>query len=122
VVTSDDAEAHDVTLTEVLAELTKAGYVADFFVDEDDGQVCCGSCRACQPPESLQLDGLRRIEGASDPADMAAVLALTCPSCGTKGTAIVRFGPEASAGDAIVLQHLDDARPRGLDVAEDAAT
>lgn len=115
-------DPHDVTLVEVLDELNQAGYVADFFVDEDDGKVCCGACRSCQQPESLQLDGLRRIEGASDPADMAAVLALTCPACGCKGTAIVRFGPEASAGEAILLQHLDDARPSGLDVAEDAAT
>src|SRR4051794_34533194 len=116
------ADAHDVTLVEVLDELKEAGYVVDFFVDEDDGQVCCGSCRACQSPDTLRLDGLRRIEGGSDPADMAAVLALTCPSCGCKGTAIVRFGPEASTGDAVLLKHLDDARPSGLDVAEDAAT
>ena len=114
-------EPHDVTLIEVLAELTGQGYDTDFFVNEDDGQVCCGKCRACTDPQDLQLDGLRRIEGASDPADMAAVLALTCASCGCKGTAVIRFGPEASAGEAILLRHLDDTRGPGLDVAEDAA-
>jgi hypothetical protein len=114
-------EPHDVTLIEVLAELNGQGYDMDFFVDEDDGRVCCGKCRACVDPEDLHLDGLRRIEGASDPADMAAVLALTCVSCGSKGTAVIRFGPEASAGEAILLRHLDDTRGPGLDVAEDAA-
>ena len=45
----------------------------------------------------------------------------TCASCGCKGTAVIRFGPEASAGEAILLRHLDDTRGPGLDVAEDAA-
>ena len=115
------ADPHDVTLVEVLAELEGQGYAVDFFVDEDDGSVCCGSCRSCQPAGSVRLDGIRRIEGASDPADMAAVLAVACASCAAKGTAVVRFGPEASAGEAILLQHLDDARPDGVDVAERAA-
>lgn len=119
---TDTAGAHhDVTLTEVLAELAQQGYTGDCFVDEDDGRVCCGACRTCVDPGDLQLDGLRRLEGASDPADMAAVLALTCTSCGHKGTAVVRFGPEASAGDALVLRHLEDDRGPGFDVAEDAA-
>jgi hypothetical protein len=112
----------DVTLVQVLSELRDQGYDMDFFVDEDNGSVCCGACRACQSPTEVQLDGLRRLEGASDPADMAAVLALSCATCGRKGTAVVRFGPEASAGEAILLRHLDDLRPSGLDVAEDAAT
>lgn len=123
----DDADLtegapHDVTLVEVLRELGGRGYGGDLFVDEDDGRICCGSCRTCQAPERVALDGVRRLEGASDPADMAAVLAITCPECGSKGTAVVRYGPEASAGEAILLRHVDDARPAGLDVAEDAAT
>lgn len=118
----DSADApHDVTLLEVLSELAGQGYTGDFYVDEDDGSVCCGACRTCVAPEDLRLDGLRRLEGASDPADMAAVLALTCASCGHKGTAVVRYGPEASAGEAILLRHLEDDRGPGLDVAEDAA-
>lgn len=103
---------------DVLSELAAAGYDHDVFVREDDGWVCCSSCRACQQPEHLVLDGLRRIEGASDPSDMAAVLAVTCSNCGARGTAVVRFGPEATAGEAILLRTIDDSRPRGLDVAE----
>lgn len=117
-----DGNPHDVTLVGVLAGLSDEGYSGDFFVNEDDGSICCGSCRSCQLPDAVRLDGLRRLEGASDPADMAAVLALTCGACGVKGTAVVRFGPEATVGDAIVLRHLDDARPAGVDVAEDAAS
>jgi hypothetical protein len=115
-------DPHDVTLVEVLHELEATGYRGDFFVDEDDGRVCCGACRTCQAPEQVTLDGVRRLEGASDPADMAAVLAISCAECGSRGTAVVRYGPEASAGEAILLRHLDDARPAGFDVAEDAAT
>jgi hypothetical protein len=59
----------------------------------------------------MLLRTLRRIEGASDPADMAAVLGLECPACGARGAAIVRYGPEAGPGDEIVLTHLDDRRP-----------
>ncbi len=51
-------------------------------------------------------------EGDSDPADMAAVLALTCLVCGSKGTAIVRFGPEAEPQDITVLRAVDDERFR----------
>jgi uncharacterized membrane protein len=79
-------------------------------------------CRACQAPDQLLLDGLRRLEGASDPADMAAVLAVTCSACNARGTAVVRFGPEATAGEATLLRSIDDLRPRGLDVAERQAT
>lgn len=111
----------NVTLVDVLRTLSEAGYDTDFFV-QDDGNVCCGRCRACQPPEGLALDGVRRLEGASDPADMAAVLAVRCDACGSRGTAVVRFGPEASAGEAILLTGLDDQRPSGIDVAEDVAT
>ncbi|MDQ2651377.1 MAG: hypothetical protein M3Z03_17710 [Actinomycetota bacterium] len=108
------------TLVEVLADLAASGYDRDVFVREDDGWVCCSACRACQAPDQLILDGIRRLEGASDPADMAAVLAVTCASCGIHGTAVVKFGPEATEGEAILLRTIDDARPSGLDVAETA--
>jgi hypothetical protein len=49
---------------------------------------------------------LRRIEGASDPADMIAIAAVKCPNCGTKGTAVLGFGPEADEDDAEVLRRL----------------
>jgi hypothetical protein len=95
------------TLVEVLTDLSEQGYREDFFVQED-GQVRCGRCRELSDPEALDLDGLRRLEGTSDPADMSAVLALRCPRCGAHGTAVVRYGSEAGPGEALLLRHLDD--------------
>jgi hypothetical protein len=120
--TATDNQPHDVTLVDVLRELSDSGYTSDFFVDEDEGSLCCGTCRACQQAGNVRLDGLRRLEGASDPADMAAVLAITCSDCGQQGTAVVRYGPEATPGEATLLRELDDQRPDGVDVAEGSAT
>jgi hypothetical protein len=48
------------------------------------------------------------VEGASDPADMLAVVALVCPICKTHGTLVVGYGPEAGPDDAEVLSGLGD--------------
>jgi len=99
----------DRTLSGVLEHLKEAGFTGDMFVTAD-ARVRCGACHADVEPAALQLNTIRRIEGASDPADEAAVLALTCPSCGAQGTAIVRYGPEAEPQDDEVLKALDDLR------------
>lgn len=119
---TDGARAAGESLAEVLNELAEAGYAGDLFVDEEEGTLCCRACRACQRPEEVRADSIRRLEGASDPADLSVVLAVRCPACGVQGTAVVRFGPEATAGEAELLRILDDARPAGLDVGEQAAT
>jgi hypothetical protein len=93
----------DVTLTGVLAELAGSGWDHDVLVDEDDGTLVCAVCRAATNARDASVDSLRRVEGASDPADMAAVVGMTCGSCGSRGTAILRYGPEASPGEAAVL-------------------
>lgn len=49
---------------------------------------------------------MRRTEGASDPSDMVAVVAVKCPHCGTKATAVLGFGPESDEDDAEVLRRL----------------
>ncbi len=56
------------------------------------------------------MHALRRTEGASDPADMLAVVALCCPACDTRGTAVLNYGPEATVDDAEVLVGLEDER------------
>jgi hypothetical protein len=100
--------AADSTLVEILDELRANGFTEEFRVD-DEGSVCCRVCGHCQPAGSVDLEGLRRVEGASDPGDMAAVLALSCPNCGRHGTAVVRFGPEAGPGDiALLTAQTDD--------------
>jgi hypothetical protein len=49
---------------------------------------------------------MRRTEGASDPDDMLAVVGLTCPRCGTQGTAVLGYGPEADPDDAEIVVRL----------------
>jgi hypothetical protein len=56
------------------------------------------------------MSSLRRLEGESDPADMMAVVAVTCPACAATGTLTLGFGPTSSAEDADVLHALRDAR------------
>lgn len=114
------AQPDDATLTQVLSGLKDEGYDGDVIIDEDGG-LRCTSCGQTTPAAEAQLDGLRRVEGVSDPADMAAVLATTCPGCGAHGTAVVRYGPEAGPGDSAVLLAIEDHRPAGIDVAEGAS-
>lgn len=93
----------------VLEELRSLGFTGDMFVTSS-ARVRCGSCRHEADPSQLELHAIRRIEGASDPADEAAVLALACTVCGLRGTAVVRFGPEASREDDEVLRKVEDLR------------
>lgn len=97
------------TIQSVLAELRAKGFRADMFVTPE-ARVRCGTCDHDAAPAAMELAELRRLEGDSDPADMAAVLALTCHVCGARGTAIVRFGPEAEPQDVAVLRAVDDER------------
>ena len=99
----------DRTLTAVLAALHSDGYDGDMFVTAE-GKIRCGSCRHDAEPANIELHAIRRIEGASDPADEAAVLALTCRVCGARGTAVVRYGPEAEPQDIAVLRAVEDLR------------
>jgi hypothetical protein len=102
----------DRTLVEVLDDLRAEGFTVDVMVRED-GRLCCRGCDHCVAPEDMELLALRRIEGASDPGDEAAVLGLRCVGCGDLGVAVVRYGPEAGPGDVAVLQAIDDQRTRG---------
>src|SRR5688500_1145540 len=95
----------DVTLVEALGELAQQGYKTEFTVDAD-GLLCCRVCGICVAAEAAELQSFRRLEGASDPGDMAAVLAVRCGACTSRGTAVVRFGPEAGPGDATLLASL----------------
>src|SRR3712207_934908 len=67
----------------------------------------CGECGQSPPAGEFAVASMRRTEGASDPGVMSAIAAITCPSCGTRGTVVVRFGPEAGEADEDVLAALD---------------
>jgi hypothetical protein len=59
------------------------------------------------------MHSLRRLEGASDPDDMLAVVALECGVCGVSGTMVLGYGPAASDIDGDVLRALQDRREEG---------
>lgn len=90
---------------EILRDLESDGFSADLFAEEG-GRIRCGACDTLTPAGEVDVAELRRLEGASDPADMAAVVAATCPRCGSKGVMVVMYGPEASGADSDVLAAL----------------
>jgi len=100
------------TLLDVLRGFAEAGYEGSFQV-MPGGKVRCLHCRAEMPAAELDAAALRRLEGASDPADMLAAIALTSPRCGTRGVLVVNYGPEAMIDDADVLRALEHPPPPG---------
>jgi hypothetical protein len=98
--------AGDATLEEVINEFEAAGFSGQLMPDRN-GHIRCLTCGNRTHADELTVHGLRRLEGASDPADMAAVVALECPHCGTRGTVALKYGPGADIEDADVLQLLE---------------
>jgi hypothetical protein len=70
------------------------------------GEVRCEACGATTPADEFAVDEIQRVEGASDPDEMAAVIPLECPHCGAHDLLVVQYGPEASEADADVLAAL----------------
>jgi len=97
------------TLADVLRSYEDAGFTGQFGIT-DEGLLQCFTCGTLSPPGNAVLHSLRRMEGASDPADMLAVLAVSCPQCSAKGTVVVHYGPEAEPGESTVLMALEDRR------------
>jgi len=98
----DDLQGEAATLTDVLAAFARDGYAGQFT--ETDARVRCIACGVASPPATVELHELRQLGGASDPADMLAVAAISCPRCGARGTLVLNYGPEATAGDGEVLR------------------
>jgi hypothetical protein len=103
------APGDNTTLVDVLQGYEDAGWTTDFEV-RDDGSLRCGTCQAVTAPSAVEVHSLRRLEGASDPADMLAVLAVRCPSCGDRGVVVVNFGPEMTEGQVRLLHSAEDRR------------
>ena len=101
--------ADGTTLVEVILRLEADGYTGQFAA-ADNGNVTCFQCHMQHAATDVHLDALRRTEGASDPDDMVAVAALTCPHCGAKGTVALKYGPEATPEESDVLRLVDDRR------------
>jgi hypothetical protein len=99
----------DVPLVDVLEAYAQGGFDSSFVVT-DDSRLECVECGTVSDPADVSMGSLRRLEGASDPDDMVAVVALTCPACGAHGTAVLGFGPMATLQDSDVLKALRDDR------------
>jgi hypothetical protein len=104
-------EGEDETILDVLGELEALGFTAQ-FMPREGGQVECLTCHRLSPAGETVYRQLRRLEGASDPDDMLAVVGLACPHCSAQGTAVLGYGPEAEAVDTEALERLEDARRR----------
>jgi hypothetical protein len=100
------------TITEVVAELEAAGHEGQ-FIARAGGELECLTCRRHVDAAAVGNFDMRRLEGASDPDDMLAVVGLACPACGARGTVVLNYGPTASADDAEVLERLEDPRRSG---------
>jgi hypothetical protein len=86
------------TIMEISAAFEEEGFRGQFGSGER-GEVECFTCKRRSPAETMTVEHLRRLEGASDPADMLAIVALTCPHCDTPGTLILNYGPVATIED-----------------------
>src|SRR3546814_7934380 len=85
---------------------------ADYVVGEG-GVVRCTACRHEMQPGEVDVDVFRRLEGASEPDEMSAILAITCRECGTKGIVMVGYGPNASPDEGDLLLAVDTPEDEG---------
>jgi len=93
------------TLLEILDELRPLGFPGQ-LVAHTDGTVKCTQCSKQSAVEDFVVAGYRRIEGASDAADMNLVAWGACPACANGATVVLGYGPNASEADAAVLEKL----------------
>lgn len=98
-------------LGEITDDLARQGRDGQFQA-LDGGILRCLTCDHRFAAEGASADEITRLEGASDPADLAIVIPLQCPQCGTRGALIANYGPEATAAEAEVLRAMPrEARP-----------
>jgi hypothetical protein len=90
------------TLQNVLAAFAADGFDGEAFAVEG-GAIRWRRCHHDAPAADVEVARMRRMEGASDPADMLLVAAVTCPVCGDKAALVVHYGPTAGPADADVL-------------------
>ena len=94
----------DTSLAAILDDFDEAGFSATLMAS--DAGVLCAACRSVVDPGDLLVQRMRRLEGASDPSDMLAVVGATCPGCGLDGTLLLGYGPDTDPAHADVLAAL----------------
>lgn len=97
------------TIEEAIHDFEDRGYRGEFVIGVG-GFLECTACSARLRPQDVSLESMRRVEGPSDPADMALIGALRCPECGVRGTTAVPYGSLSTAESARVLRELHDER------------
>jgi hypothetical protein len=98
----------DTPLLHVSESLSGVGEEGQFRATEGS-RIQCLTCRHEAPAEEYRVADARRLEGASDPADMVMVVPVTCPACSVSGSLILGYGPNASAEDADALSAMERA-------------
>jgi hypothetical protein len=93
------------SLTAVLEQLADHGF-ADEVRAVPGGALRWRSCGHTVAASEVTVDEERRLEGASDPADMMLVAAAHCPVCGVGGAAVLHYGATAGEEDADVVAAL----------------
>jgi hypothetical protein len=99
------APSDNTTLVGVLNSLEEQGFTAQ-LIAADQSAIQCGACGETSPAADFAVDATRRLEGASDPDDMMTVIGATCPRCGTGGTLVLGYGPNATEEDAAISAEL----------------
>lgn len=97
------------TMSAAINRLARAGYSGSFSASGEGG-LRCSTCESRHATREVRIDEIVRFEGDSDPADEAAVFALSCAHCGAKGTYVVAYGPEMGSADVEVVKNLIDHR------------
>jgi ferredoxin len=108
------------TLHDALRQFEAQGFRGQFSAREG-GALECATCHTLVDASKVNVRSMRRIEGVSDPADMAVVTAIVCPNCGARGTGTFCYGPTCSPEDADVLRVLDQGdreRQRMVDAVD----
>ncbi len=103
--TPDPTNPVDPSSRDVDAALSDAGLTGQ-FEPRAGGFVHCLTCGATTPASEQSADEVTRLEGASDPADMQIVVPVACRSCGTAGTLVMSYGPEATVAEVDVLSNM----------------
>ncbi len=96
----------DRPLSDVVEKLEGDGFTGQFGA-RSGGKVLCFTCREEFAADAIDADEIRRLEGASDPAEESMTVPVTCPECATSGTLVLAYGPQAGEADADVMAALN---------------
>ncbi len=92
---------------EILANLATAGFEAN-LIPTDQGVRVSGQTQVV-PPDEVTVHVARRVEGMSNPDDLAMVYGIEMPD-GTRGALVLAYGPGASSADATLMKQLPESR------------